>query len=123
VTGGWRKLHNEELRDLYSSPNIIRMIKSRKKRWTGHVAELGKRNACRLLVGEPQGKRPLGRASLRWEYNIKMDLGEIGWGGVDSIVLAQDKDRYSGLVNKVMNLLVPYNVGKFFKKVSAPWSQ
>jgi hypothetical protein len=84
VTGGWRKLHNEELHDLYSSPSIIRIFKSRRMRWAGHVARMGeKRNACRLLVGKPEGKRPLGRPRRRWAGNIKMELLEIGWGGVD----------------------------------------
>jgi hypothetical protein len=73
VTGGWRKLHNEELRVLYSSPSIIRIIKSRRMRWAGHVARMGvKRNACRLLVGKPEGKRPLGRPRCRWVGNIRM---------------------------------------------------
>jgi hypothetical protein len=81
VTGGWRKLHDEELCDLYSSPSIIRIIKSRRKRWSGLVARMGrKRNGHMLLVGKPQGKRPLGRQRLRWLYNIKTDLGEIGLG-------------------------------------------
>jgi hypothetical protein len=67
MTGGWRKLHNEELHNLYSSPNIIRMMKSRRMRWAGHVARRGeKRNACRILVGKPEGKRPLGRSRPRW---------------------------------------------------------
>jgi hypothetical protein len=94
VTGGWRKLHNEELRDVYSSPSIIRIIKSRRMRWVRHVARMGeKRNAYRLLVGKPEGKRPLGRSRRRWVDNIKMDLLEIGWGGVDWIGQAQDRDR------------------------------
>jgi hypothetical protein len=93
-TGGWRKLHNEELRDLYSSPSIIRIIKSRRMRWAGHVARMGeKRNAYRFLVGEPERKRPLGRPRRRWVDNIKMDLSEIGWGGVDWIGLAQDREK------------------------------
>jgi hypothetical protein len=72
VTGGWRKLHNEELHNLYSSPNIIRMIKSRRLRWAGHVARMGeKRNACKILVREPEGKRPLGRPRRKWVDNIK----------------------------------------------------
>jgi hypothetical protein len=84
VEGGWRKLHNEELRDLYSSPSIIRIINSRRMRWAGHVAQMGeKRNECRLLVGKPEGKRPLGTPRRRWVNNIKMDLLGIGWGGVD----------------------------------------
>jgi hypothetical protein len=83
VTGEWRKLHNEELRDLYSSPStrIIRITKSRRMRWAGHVARMGeKRNAYRLLVGTPEGKRPLGKPRRRWVDNIKRDLGEVGWG-------------------------------------------
>jgi hypothetical protein len=104
VTGGWRKLHNEELRDLYSSPSIIRIMKSRRMRWAGHVARMGgKRNAYRLLVG----KRPLGRPRRRWADNIKIDLLKIGWGGVDWIGLAQDRDKWRALVNAVMNLRVP----------------
>jgi hypothetical protein len=81
MTGEWRKLHNEELRDLYSSPSIIRIIKLRRMRWAGHVARMGeKRNAYRLLVGKPNGKRPLGRPRRRWVDNIRMHLGEVGWG-------------------------------------------
>jgi hypothetical protein len=74
VTGGWRKLHNEELHNLYSSLSLIRMIKSRRMRWAGHAAYRGKRNAYRILVGKPEGKRPLGRPRRRWVDNIKMDL-------------------------------------------------
>jgi hypothetical protein len=82
--GEWRKLHKEELRDLYSSPSIIRIIKSRRMRWAGHVARMEeKRNAYRLLVVKPNGKRPLGRSRHRWVDNIRMDLGEVGWGDVD----------------------------------------
>jgi hypothetical protein len=100
VMGGWRKLHNGRLRDLYSSPSIVRMIKSRRMRWEGHVARMGeKRNACRLLVGKPEEKRPLGRPRRRWVNNIGMDLGEIGWGGVGWIGLAQDRNRWRALVN------------------------
>jgi hypothetical protein len=81
VTGEWRKLHNEERNDLYSSPTIIRVIKSRKMRWAGHVARMGNgRGAYRSLVGRPEGRRPLGRPRSRWEDNIKMDLQEVGWG-------------------------------------------
>jgi hypothetical protein len=77
VTGDWRKLHNEELHDLYSAPHIIRMIKSRRMRWTGHVARMWEtRNACRILVGKPEGRRPLGRPRRKWVDNIKIDLKE-----------------------------------------------
>jgi hypothetical protein len=94
VTGGWRKLHNEQLRDLYSSPSIIRMIRSRTMRWAVHVVQMGeKRNAYRLLVGKPEGKNPLGRQRRRWVDNIKIYFLEIGWGGVDWIGQAQDRDK------------------------------
>jgi hypothetical protein len=93
VTGGWRKRHNEELRNMYSSPSIIRIIMSRSMRWAEYVAPLGKkRNAYRILVGEPEGKRQLERPRRRWVKNIKMYLREIGWRGVDWIYLAQDVD-------------------------------
>jgi hypothetical protein len=89
VMGEWRKLHNEELRDLNSSPSIIRMLKSRRLRWAGHVARMGeKRNAYRLLVGKPEEKTPIRRPRCRWVDNIRIDLGELGWGGVDWINLA-----------------------------------
>jgi hypothetical protein len=89
VTGDRRKLLNEELHSLYSSPNIIRMIKSRRMRWAGHVARMAaKRNPCRILVGKPERKRPLRRPRLRWVDNIKIDLREIGWDGMDWIDLA-----------------------------------
>jgi hypothetical protein len=108
VTGGWRKLHNKELHNLYSSPSIIRIIKSRRMRWAGHVARMGeKRNMYRLLVGKPEGKRPLGRPRSRWIDNIKMDLLEIGVSVVDWIGLAQNRCRWRALVNSVMNLWVP----------------
>jgi hypothetical protein len=94
VTGEWRKLHNEELHDLYSSPSIISIMKARRMRWAGHVAQIGeKRNACRFLVGKPEGRRPLGRPRRRWVNNIRMDLVEVGWGDVDWIGLAQYRDR------------------------------
>jgi hypothetical protein len=84
VTEEWRKLHNEEFRDLYSSPSIIRIIKSRRMRWVGHIARMGeKRNAYRLLLGKPERKRPLGRQRHRWVGNNRMDLGEFRWGDVD----------------------------------------
>jgi hypothetical protein len=108
VTGEWRKLHNKELRDLYSSPSIIRIIKSRRMRWAGHVARMGeKRNSYRLLVGKPEGKRPLGRPRRRCVDNIRMDLGKAGWGDVDWIGLAKDRNRWRVLVNSVLNLRVP----------------
>ena len=79
VTGEWRKLHNEELRDLYSLPNIVQVVKSRRMGWTGHVARMGEgRGVHRVLVGKPEGKGPLGRPRRRWEDNIKMDLREVG---------------------------------------------
>jgi hypothetical protein len=113
VTGEWRKLHNEDLHDLYSSPSIIRIIKARRMKWAGHVARMGeKRNAYRLLVGKPEGKRPLGRSRHRWLDNVRMDLVEVGWGDVDWIGLAQDRDRWRALVNLVLNLRIPYNAGK-----------
>jgi hypothetical protein len=94
VTGGWRKLYNEELHNLHSSPSIIRIIKSRRMRWAEHVARMGeKRNVYMLLVGKPDGKRPLGRPRRRWMDNIKMDLLEIGLNAVDWDGLAQDRYR------------------------------
>jgi hypothetical protein len=94
VTGDSRKLHIEELHNLYSSPNIIRMIKARRMRWAEHVARMwAKRNAYRIFVGKPEGKRPLGRPSCRWVDNIERDLREIGWDGMDWIELAQDKNQ------------------------------
>jgi hypothetical protein len=85
VTGEWRKLYTEELRNLYSSPDIIRQIKSRRMRWAGHVARMGEgRNVYRVLVGKPEGKRPVERPRSRWEDGIKMDLRQIAWGcGMD----------------------------------------
>ncbi|KAJ4439272.1 hypothetical protein ANN_07392 [Periplaneta americana] len=95
VTGEWRKLHNTELHALYSSPDIIRNIKSRRLRWAGHVARMGEsRNAYGVLVGRPEGKRPLGRPRRRWEDNIKMDLREVGYDDRDWINLAQDRDQW-----------------------------
>jgi hypothetical protein len=106
VTGERRKLHNGELRDLYSSQSIIRKIKSR-RRWAGHLARMGEKgNAYRLLVGKPDGKRPLGRPRRRWVDNIRMDLGEVEWGDVDWIGLDKDRNRWRALVNSVLNLWV-----------------
>jgi hypothetical protein len=107
VTGGWRKLYNEELHNLYSSKSIIRMFKWRRMRWSAHVARRGvKRNACRILVGKPDGRRPLGRQRRRWVDNIQMDLREIGWDGMEWIDLAQDRDQWRAFVNTAMNLRV-----------------
>jgi hypothetical protein len=104
----WRKMLKEELHDLYSLPSIIRIIKSRRMRWAGHVARMEeKRNAYMLLVGKPEGNRPLGKPRRKWVDNIRMDLGEVGWGDVDWIGLAQDKNRWRALVNSVLNLWVP----------------
>jgi hypothetical protein len=108
ATGEWRRLHNEELNDLYSSPKIIRVIKSRRMRSAGHVARMGEESVSyRILVGRPEGRRPLGRPRRKWDDNIKMDLEEVGWVGMDWIELAQDRDRWQALVNAVMNLRVP----------------
>jgi hypothetical protein len=108
MTGGWRKLHNEELHNLYSSPSIIRIVKSRRMRWAGHVTRIGeKRNVYRLLVGKPEGKRPTRKPRHRWIDNIKMDLLEIGLSVVDWIRLAQDRYTWRALVYSVMNLRVP----------------
>jgi hypothetical protein len=107
VTEGWRKLHNEELHCLYSLPSIVRVIKARRMRWAGHVASMGEvRGAYNILVGRPEGRRPLGRPRRRWEDNITVDLRETGFGDVDWIHLAQDRDRWWALVNTVMNLRV-----------------
>ena len=104
----WRKVHNEELNDLYCSPNIVWVIKSRRMRWAGHVARMGEgRGMYRVLVGKPEGKSPLGRPRRRWEDNIKMDLQEVGCGGMGWIERAQDRDRWRALVSAVRNLRVP----------------
>jgi hypothetical protein len=108
VTGEWRRLHNKELYVVYFSSNIIWVIKSRRLIWAEHVAHMGeRRGAYRALMGEPEGRRPLGRPRLRWEENIKMDLQEFGWGGIDWIYVAQDRDRWRAVVNTVMNLQFP----------------
>ena len=105
VTGEWRKLHYEELSDLYSLLNIVRVVKSRRMRWAGHVARMGQgRGVHRVLVGKPEGKRPLGRPRRRWGDNIKMDLQEVGGGCKDWMELAQDRVRWRALVSMVMNL-------------------
>ena len=107
VTGEWRELH-DELNDLYCLPNIIWVIKSRRMKWAEYVLRMGEgRGLYRVLVGKPEGKRPLGRHRLRWEDNIKMDLQEVGCGGMNWIELAQDRDRWRALVTLVMNFWVP----------------
>jgi hypothetical protein len=106
--GSWRKLQNDEFQSLYSSPNIFRVIKSRRTRWAGHVARMGERRGIhRVLVGRSEVKRPLGRPRRRWEDNIKMDLRVIEIYVANWIQLAQDRVRWRDFVNTVMNLRVP----------------
>jgi hypothetical protein len=106
--GSWRKLHNDEIHSLYSSPNIVRVIKSRRMRWAGHVARMGEgRGVYRVLVGRPESKRPLGRPRRRWEDNIKMDLKEIGIDGANWIQLTYGSVQWLACVNTVMTLRVP----------------
>jgi hypothetical protein len=108
VTGELRKLHNEELNDLYSLPNIVRVVKSRRMRWARHVARMGEdRGVHRVLVGKPEGKRPLRRPRRRWEDNIKINLQEVGGGREDWMELAQDRDGWRALVGTVRNFQVP----------------
>ena len=103
-----RRLHNEELHVLYSSPNIVRVIKPRRMRWAGHAAFMGRGEACTgVLVGKREVKGPLGRHRHRWEDNIKIDVKEVRCGGMDWIELAEDRDRWRSLVSAVMNLRVP----------------
>jgi len=108
VTGEWRRLHKEKLNDLYSSSIILRVIKSRRMRWAGHVAHMGEeRGVYRVLLGKPEGRRPLGRPRRRWVYNNRIDLQEVECGYMDWIGLAQDRDRWRMLVSAIMNLQVP----------------
>ena len=108
ITGEWRKLHNSELHALYSSSKIIRNLKSRRLRWAGHVARMEKsRNAYRVLVGKPEGKRPLARPRRGWEDNIKMGLREVGCDPRDWIAFVEDRDQWLAYVRAVMNLRVP----------------
>jgi hypothetical protein len=108
VRAEWNKLHNEELSDLYCSPTIVWVIKSNRMRCAGHVARMGERRGIyRVVVGKPEGNRPLGRSRHKWEDNIKTDRQEVGCGSIDWIDLAQDRDRCQALVNAVMNLWVP----------------
>jgi hypothetical protein len=105
MTGDWRKLHNEELRDLYSSPSIIRIIKSRRIRWAGHVAHEWWRRGTLI--------RSLGRPRRRWVNNIRIDHGEVGWGNVDWIGLAKEKYRWRTLVNSVLNFRFHEMLGNY----------
>jgi hypothetical protein len=108
MVGGWRKLHSEELHNLYCSPNVIRIMKSRRMNGAGHVARMGeKRNAYRILVGKPEVKGPLEGLRHKWEDNIKMDLRGIGWSSMNWIDFAQDRDQWKDVLNTVMNLRVP----------------
>jgi len=114
VAGSWRRLHNEKLYNLYTSPNIISVIKSKMMRWAGHVAHMGEiRHAYNILIGKPEGKRPLGGPGCKWEDNIQMDLTEIGCEGVDWRHLAQDRDLLWALVNMVMDLRVQKKAENF----------
>jgi len=108
VTGECRNLHNEELSDLYPLPNIVRVVKSRRMKWAGHVARMGEgRGVDRVLVRKPEGKKQLGRPRRRWEDNIKMDLQEVRGVCWDWMELVHDKNRWRALVNTVMNFRVP----------------
>jgi hypothetical protein len=107
VTGEWRKLHTEELHNLYSSPDIIKQVKSRRMSWAGHVSRMGEaRKVYKVLVGKPEGKRPLGRQGVGGKMGSEWILGRLAWGGVDWIRLAHDRDRWRAVVSAVMNLRV-----------------
>jgi hypothetical protein len=108
VRGGWRKLNNEKLHNLYSLPSANRMNKSWRMVWAGNVARMGmKRNEYRILLGKLDGKRPLGGQRCRWVNNVEMDLTETGWGGMSRIDLSQDRDHWRAPVNMVMNVRAP----------------
>jgi hypothetical protein len=108
VTGEWRKLHKDGLNVLYTSPSNFRVIKSRIMGWDGHVARMVEgRGVYRVLVGKPEGKRPLGRPRRRWEENIKMDFQEVGCGGTEWFEPAEDRDSWRALANEVRNLRAP----------------
>ena len=114
VTGEWKKLHNEELNDLYSSPNTFRWIKSRRIKWPAHVARMEERRGLySVLVEKREGKRRLGKPRHRWEYNIKMELQEVGCGVTDWIELAEDRDRWRALVSAGNEPSATIKCGKF----------
>jgi hypothetical protein len=118
--GSWRKLHNDDIHSLYSSLNIVTVIKSRRMRWAGHVARMGEgRGVYRVLVGRPEFKRPLGRPRRRWEDNIKIDLRETVIDGANWIHLAQDRVQWRAFVIAVMNLRVPYRKYDFLTELQS----
>ena len=122
VTGEWRKLHNEELNDLYSLPNIVWVVKSRRMRWAGHVARMGDdRVVHRVLVGKPKRKRPLGKPRRRWEDNIKMDLQEVGGGRGDWMELAQDRGQLAGTCGYGEGISGSINAGNFLTSCKVYW--
>jgi hypothetical protein len=122
--GSWRKLHNDKLHSLYSSPNIVRMIISRRMRWAGQVARMGEgRDVYRDLVGRPEGKRPVGRPRRRWEDNIKMDFWETGIDGANWIRLTRDRVQWRSFANTVMILFDKLSDNQLFKYYPAPWSE
>jgi hypothetical protein len=101
-------VHQKELRNMYTAPHVVRVIISRGMRWAGHVAGMGEmRNAYKILIGKPEGRKPLGRPKRGWKDNITMDLRKTGWECVDWIHLYQDRDQWRAVVNTVMNLQVP----------------